>query len=195
MLCRHPTTGLCWHVLNYIILPMLSSQTEPIQNTHWFLVRSHSPPLTCLLPPPPQDLPFKRGDTLTIISASKDPNWYKARRADGLEGMIPFNYVQAKKSPSGEPLPSSGTASSPTKVPSAVVSQKTAVKLQSMPWVCVCCVWVEWVVYVVWVCVGYCRLKEGGFLLVIVCLVQTTHVACCVYVWILFWWMFPWNMI
>lgn len=81
------------------------------------------------------DLPFKRGDTLTIISASKDPNWFKARRYDGLEGMIPFNYVQAKKSPGGDP-PSSHASSlgSPTKQASAVVSQKTAVKLQSMPW-------------------------------------------------------------
>lgn len=91
----------------------------------------------------PQDLPFKRGDTLIIISASKDPNWYKARRYDGLEGMIPFNYVQAKKSPTGEPmhpemphLPTPippATVGSPTKVASAVVSQKTAVKLKSMP--------------------------------------------------------------
>lgn len=48
-----------------------------------------------------QDLPFKRGETLVIISSSKDPNWYKARRSDGLEGMIPYNYVQKKKNPTG----------------------------------------------------------------------------------------------
>lgn len=69
------------------------------------------------------DLPFKRGDRLTIISPSKDPNWYKARREDGLEGMIPFNYVQetSKHHPSSAATSSSsgsgghgghGTASS-----------------------------------------------------------------------------------
>eukprot|EP00731_Ephydatia_muelleri_P016536 Em0009g960a len=45
------------------------------------------------------DLPFKKGDKLVIVAPTKDPNWYKARRADGLEGMIPFNYVQEKVSP------------------------------------------------------------------------------------------------
>jgi len=40
-----------------------------------------------------QDLPFKRGDTLVIITPSKSPNWYMAKRYDGLEGMIPYNYV------------------------------------------------------------------------------------------------------
>lgn len=96
---------------------------------HVYTSRTHHITHTCTHT---QDLPFKRGDTLIIISASKDPNWYKARRFDGLEGMIPFNYVQPKKSPTGEPLPPAVTAS-PTKVPSAFVSQKTAVKLQSMP--------------------------------------------------------------
>ena len=63
-----------------------------------------------------QDLPFRRGDTLTIIAPSRDPNWYKARRYDGLEGMIPYNYVQEKKR-GGEnpPLPPPGSAPGPTR--------------------------------------------------------------------------------
>lgn len=35
---------------------------------------------------------------MVIIAQSKDPNWYKAKRYDGLEGMIPYNYI-ARKSP------------------------------------------------------------------------------------------------
>ena len=78
-----------------------------------------------------QDLPFKRGDTLVIISASKDPNWYKARRSDGLEGMIPYNYVQRKSdaSPGVPPVPPSSTRPQA----GAVLHQKGAVTLQSMP--------------------------------------------------------------
>lgn len=76
------------------------------------------------------DLPFKRGDTLVIISASKDPNWYKARRSDGLEGMIPYNYVQKKSDASAPPPPP------PSSRPSAAAVHHTrgAVTLQSMPW-------------------------------------------------------------
>ena len=92
-----------------------------------------------------QDLPFKRGDSLTIISKSKDPNWYKAKRYDGLEGMIPFNYVQrvedalASKAP---PVTVTSNSASSTTHASPVASHKTAaavdgprqaVKLQSMP--------------------------------------------------------------
>ena len=42
-----------------------------------------------------------RGDRLTVICRSEDPNWYKARRYDGLEGMIPRNHVKTKHSHTG----------------------------------------------------------------------------------------------
>lgn len=48
----------------------------------------------------------------------QDPNWYKAKRADGLEGMIPANFVFARVDSDG---------------PSEVVGSKQAVKLQEMP--------------------------------------------------------------
>lgn len=44
----------------------------------------------------PEDLPFRRGDVLTIISRTPDPNWYRAQRADGKSGMLPANYVQQR---------------------------------------------------------------------------------------------------
>lgn len=72
------------------------------------------------------DLPFKKGDVLTIIVVTKvtlrdgggfldifhlqqfveilvsnssiqDPNWYKAKNAAGCEGTIPVNYVQKRE--------------------------------------------------------------------------------------------------
>ncbi|XP_063955968.1 tyrosine-protein kinase CSK-like [Lytechinus pictus] len=52
------------------------------------------------------DLSFRKGDVITIIKATKDPNWYKARNEQGLEGMIPANYVKKRE----------------------------GVKLQTMPW-------------------------------------------------------------
>uniref|UniRef100_A0A7N8X3W4 Tyrosine-protein kinase n=1 Tax=Mastacembelus armatus TaxID=205130 RepID=A0A7N8X3W4_9TELE len=44
-----------------------------------------------------QDLPFNKGDVLTIIVVTKDPNWYKAKNAAGREGTIPANYVQKRE--------------------------------------------------------------------------------------------------
>uniref|UniRef100_A0A8C1AF56 Tyrosine-protein kinase n=1 Tax=Cyprinus carpio carpio TaxID=630221 RepID=A0A8C1AF56_CYPCA len=44
-----------------------------------------------------QDLPFCKGDLLTIIGVTKDPNWYKAKNSVGREGMIPANYVQKRE--------------------------------------------------------------------------------------------------
>ena len=73
-----------------------------------------------------QDLPFKHGDTLTIISRTKDPNWYKARRFDGLVGLIPHNYVQAIDD-ALSPSITSSTASSVTHT-----GPICAVKMQSM---------------------------------------------------------------
>uniref|UniRef100_UPI003AABC2F5 tyrosine-protein kinase CSK-like isoform X2 n=1 Tax=Centroberyx gerrardi TaxID=166262 RepID=UPI003AABC2F5 len=44
-----------------------------------------------------QDLPFSKGDVLTIIIVTKDPNWYKAKNTAGREGTIPANYVQKRE--------------------------------------------------------------------------------------------------
>lgn len=52
------------------------------------------------------DLPFKKGELIVIVQASKDPNWYSARNELGDTGMIPVNYVHKRE----------------------------GVKLQTMPW-------------------------------------------------------------
>ncbi|XP_041966330.1 tyrosine-protein kinase CSK-like [Alosa sapidissima] len=44
-----------------------------------------------------QDLPLCKGDVLTIISVTRDPNWYKAKNTGGQEGTIPANYVQKRE--------------------------------------------------------------------------------------------------
>ncbi|CDQ95886.1 unnamed protein product [Oncorhynchus mykiss] len=44
-----------------------------------------------------QDLPFCKGDVLTIIGVTRDPNWYKAKNTVGREGTIPANYVQKRE--------------------------------------------------------------------------------------------------
>ena len=49
---------------------------------------SRSPLIT-----PMQDLPFGKGETLTIVNTSEDPNWWLASNAAGRQGMIPANYV------------------------------------------------------------------------------------------------------
>ncbi|XP_034443468.1 tyrosine-protein kinase CSK-like isoform X1 [Hippoglossus hippoglossus] len=43
------------------------------------------------------DLPFNKGDLLSIIVVTKDPNWYKAKNSAGREGTIPANYVQKRE--------------------------------------------------------------------------------------------------
>lgn len=45
----------------------------------------------------PDDLPFKKGDVLTIVQPTKDPNWYKGKNENGKEGMVPATYVQKRK--------------------------------------------------------------------------------------------------
>lgn len=43
------------------------------------------------------DLSFRKGDIMTILNATQDPNWYKARRdIDNIEGLIPSNYIQKR---------------------------------------------------------------------------------------------------
>uniref|UniRef100_A0AAY4DK52 Tyrosine-protein kinase n=1 Tax=Denticeps clupeoides TaxID=299321 RepID=A0AAY4DK52_9TELE len=44
-----------------------------------------------------QDLPFSKGDVLSIIGVTKDPNWYRAKNHLGREGTIPANYVQKRE--------------------------------------------------------------------------------------------------
>ncbi|KAF3854985.1 hypothetical protein F7725_023040 [Dissostichus mawsoni] len=44
-----------------------------------------------------QDLPFNKGDVLSIIIVTKDPNWYKAKNVAGREGTIPANYVTKRE--------------------------------------------------------------------------------------------------
>lgn len=41
----------------------------------------------------PEDLPFKKGDILTVIKKEEE-HWWKARDSAGNEGMIPKPYVQ-----------------------------------------------------------------------------------------------------
>ncbi|XP_042861827.1 tyrosine-protein kinase CSK-like [Penaeus japonicus] len=41
----------------------------------------------------PEDLPFSKLERLTIVRATNDANWVKARNRDGMEGMIPTSYV------------------------------------------------------------------------------------------------------
>ena len=107
------------------LLPSLPLFSSPLSLLFTLATHLH---LTTHPPPPYQDLPFKKGDTLEIISASKDPNWYKARRSDGLEGMIPSNYVQEKRRVVEQPPPPAAT-----RTPGAVNQPRGAVKLRSMP--------------------------------------------------------------
>lgn len=44
-----------------------------------------------------QDLPFTKGEFLTIVAVTKDPNWYKAKNKVGRVGFIPANYVQKRE--------------------------------------------------------------------------------------------------
>nr|BAF02917.1 protein tyrosine kinase CSK [Monosiga ovata] len=41
-----------------------------------------------------EDLPFKKGDILTIENPTEDPNWWLVRDKTGRTGMIPANYVE-----------------------------------------------------------------------------------------------------
>jgi len=50
----------------------------------------------------PEDLPFKKGEKLTIKSTSEDPNWWLAENATGKRGMIPANYVELAPEGGGE---------------------------------------------------------------------------------------------
>ena len=63
-----------------------------------------------------------------LIPNLQDPNWYKARREDGLEGMLPANFVmevkaEAVKKEAQKKPPKASQDSLP----------KTAVQLHKMP--------------------------------------------------------------
>jgi len=45
-----------------------------------------------------EDLPFKKGDILSIVSMTEDPNWWLVKNSKGRQGMIPANYVELVKS-------------------------------------------------------------------------------------------------
>jgi c-src tyrosine kinase len=91
----------------------------------------------------PHDLPFNKGEILTIIHPTKDPNWYKARRQDGMEGIIPFNYVTKYKQedvvnpppvlPTNFMAPPT-THNASSSYPNDKSLPKGAVKLHTMPW-------------------------------------------------------------
>ena len=61
----------------------------------------------------PEDLPFQKSDTLTIVTPTRDPNWYKAKSSDQRQGLIPANYVEKRSAEHPE--------------------RRTAVKLNLMP--------------------------------------------------------------
>lgn len=44
-----------------------------------------------------EDLPFKKGDQLSIVSMTEDPNWWLVKNSKGRQGMIPANYVELLK--------------------------------------------------------------------------------------------------
>ncbi|XP_052793363.1 tyrosine-protein kinase CSK-like isoform X2 [Mya arenaria] len=52
-----------------------------------------------------EDLPFAKGDVLTIVKGTRDVNWYKAKKGTGEEGMIPATYVQKRKEVSLHAMP------------------------------------------------------------------------------------------
>uniref|UniRef100_H2YJW2 Tyrosine-protein kinase n=1 Tax=Ciona savignyi TaxID=51511 RepID=H2YJW2_CIOSA len=39
------------------------------------------------------DLQFKKGDSITVMQRTRDPNWYKAKNEKGEQGMVPINYI------------------------------------------------------------------------------------------------------
>ncbi|XP_013778262.1 tyrosine-protein kinase CSK-like [Limulus polyphemus] len=40
-----------------------------------------------------EDLSFQKGDIMTIVRPTQDPNWLRARHVDGREGLIPAIYI------------------------------------------------------------------------------------------------------
>ena len=61
-----------------------------------------------------EDLPFQKADVLTIVTPTRDPNWYKAKNGEHRQGLIPANYVEKW-------------------TPTELGERRTAVKLNAMP--------------------------------------------------------------
>ncbi|XP_076354615.1 tyrosine-protein kinase CSK-like isoform X4 [Tachypleus tridentatus] len=40
-----------------------------------------------------EDLAFEKGDIMTVVRPTQDPNWLRARHVDGREGLIPAIYI------------------------------------------------------------------------------------------------------
>ena len=120
---RHPLTVGDIFIIFLSFLLSLSLPLSPSLSLPPSLSLSLSPSLS--LPPSLSPFPY-----------IKDPNWYKAKRADGQEGMIPYNYVKAVESSSSGPPPLPPTSLPPP--PSEPKQQeakevKGAVKLHTMP--------------------------------------------------------------
>ena len=58
-----------------------------------------------------EDLPFKRGEVLTIISKDEE-QWWTARNSVGNTGSIPVPYVQKVSGPTAAPWPAAVPAQS-----------------------------------------------------------------------------------
>ncbi|XP_031574954.1 crk-like protein isoform X1 [Actinia tenebrosa] len=58
----------------------------------------------------PEDLPFRKGDILTVIK-KEEPHWWRARDSKGKEGMIPEPYVKPVTASS---LPTTSTRRPPS---------------------------------------------------------------------------------
>lgn len=57
----------------------------------------------------PEELAFQKGDLLDIVDQPQDdPDWWEARKADGLTGLVPRNYVEVV--PDAEPVFGAGHA-------------------------------------------------------------------------------------
>eukprot|EP00050_Salpingoeca_kvevrii_P016311 m.54327 g.54327 ORF g.54327 m.54327 type:complete len:482 (+) comp6836_c1_seq1:107-1552(+) len=72
----------------------------------------------------PDDLPFKKGDTIVINNTSEDPNWWLATDRNGKQGMIPANYVE----------PVAGDTSAFGRQRSSTLPRDSSGALLPMPW-------------------------------------------------------------
>lgn len=65
----------------------------------------------------PEDLPFRKNDTLTILKKEED-QWWLARDSQGKEGMIPANYVEVVRSTNNVTMSQSSSTGPTARVPS-----------------------------------------------------------------------------
>uniref|UniRef100_H2YJW5 Tyrosine-protein kinase n=1 Tax=Ciona savignyi TaxID=51511 RepID=H2YJW5_CIOSA len=87
------------------------------------------------------DLQFKKGDSITVMQRTRDPNWYKAKNEKGEQGMVPINYIVKNdvgykpptECPNGTTIEPRGVIPPPTYRRELAVRHKE-VKLTAMPW-------------------------------------------------------------